>query len=209
MEKYMDKAPTLKEAKGILEEASCLNPGPWVEHSIYVGKCAALIAEHDCELDKDRAFVLGLLHDIGRRFGRTNMRHVIDGYNFLMEMGYPAAARICMTHSFPYQYIDAIFGKWDCTDEEHEFAAQYIHNIKYNDYDRLIQLCDALALPEGYCLLEKRMMDVALRHGVNEYTVQKWKKVFGIKKYFEGRIGGSIYSVLPGVVENTFGIDNL
>lgn len=206
MEKNLEKVPSLKEAKAILEESSCLNPGPWVEHSIYVGQCAALIAEHDPELDKNRADILGMLHDIGRRFGKTNMRHVIDGYSFLMERGYPDAARICMTHSFPYQYIDAIFGKWDCTDEEHEFAAKYIQNIKYTDYDRLIQLCDALALPEGCCLLEKRMMDVALRHGVNEYTVPKWKEIFNIQKYFECKIGASIYSVLPGVVENTFRI---
>ncbi|MDF2673226.1 MAG: putative superfamily hydrolase involved in metabolism [Clostridiales bacterium] len=206
MIKNLYGVPNLKEAKAILEESAHLNPGPWVEHSIYVGKCAALIAEHDSELDKDRAYVMGMLHDIGRRFGKTNMRHVIDGYNFLMERGYPAGSQICMTHSFPYQYIDAIFGKWDCTDEEHEFAAKYIHNLEYNDYDKLIQLCDALALPEGYCLLEKRMMDVALRHGVNEYTVPKWKETFKIQKYFEGKIGCSIYSVLPGVVENTFGI---
>jgi hypothetical protein len=204
MENNLEGVPSLKEAKAILEESACLNPGPWVEHSIYVGQCAALIAEHDCTLDKDRAYIMGVLHDIGRRFGKTNMRHVIDGYNFLMGRGYPVVAQICMTHSFPYKYIDAIFGKWDCTDEEHEFAANYIHNIEYNDYDRLIQLCDALALPEGYCLLEKRMMDVALRHGVNEYTVQKWKETFKIQKYFEDKIGRSIYSVLPGVVENTF-----
>lgn len=204
MKKVSEGAPSPREAKAILEEAACLNPGPWVEHSIYVGKCAALIAEHDSELDKNIAFVMGVLHDIGRRYGKTSMRHVIDGYNFLMEKGYPDAARISMTHSFPYQYIDGIFGKWDCTSDEYEFAKKYIQNIKYNDYDRLIQLCDALALPEGYCLLEKRMMDVALRHGVNEYTVPKWKEIFNIQKYFEKKLGASIYSVLPGVVENTF-----
>lgn len=205
MKQILDEVPSLEEARKILKESECLNPGPWVMHSIYVGKCAALIAEH-IELDKDSAYVLGMLHDIGRRFGKTNMRHVIDGYEFLTELGYPAAARISMTHSFPYKYVNAIFGKWDCTYDEHEFAANYINNIEYNDYDRLIQLCDALALPEGYCLLEKRMMDVALRHGVNEYTVEKWKATFNIQRYFEEKIGKSIYSVLPGVVENTFGI---
>lgn len=206
MVKELNGVPNLEEAKAILRESEGLNPGPWVMHSIHVGQCAALIAEYDPELDKDRAYILGMLHDIGRRFGKTNMRHVIDGYNFFMNLGYTDAAQICMTHSFPYQYIDAIFGKWDCSDEEHEFAANYIQNIEYTDYDRLIQLCDALALPEGCCLLEKRMMDVALRHGVNEYTVAKWKETFRIQKHFEGKIGRSIYSVLPGVVENTFGL---
>ena len=53
--------------------------------------------------------------------------------------------------------------------------------------------------------MEKRMLDVVMRHGVNQYTVEKWKATFEIQKYFEERIGKSIYSVLPNVVENTFG----
>jgi hypothetical protein len=36
-------------------------------------------------------------------------------------------------------------------------------------------------------------------------TVEKWRAFLGLQTYFEGAIGRSIYSVLPGVVENTFG----
>jgi hypothetical protein len=205
MGNFIAGVPSLEEAKLILEEGERLYPGPWIEHSLNVGRAAALIGERDMDLDRDTAMVLGMLHDIGRRYGKTNMRHVIDGYKYLMDKGYPLAAQICMTHSFPYQRIDAIFGKWDCSDEEYKAAADFIHNVKYSDYDRLIQLCDALALPEGYCLMEKRMVDVALRHGVNDYTVPKWKETFNIQRHFEMKIGGSIYSVLPGVMENTFG----
>ena len=32
--------PTILEAKLLLEEAGKLNPGPWVEHSIYAGRAA-------------------------------------------------------------------------------------------------------------------------------------------------------------------------
>jgi len=60
-------------------------------------------------------------------------------------------------------------------------------------------------IPTGCCLMEKRMLDVAMRHGVNEYTIEKWKATFEIKKYFEERIGRSIYSILPNVKETTFG----
>lgn len=56
--------PSIKEAKLILEEGGRLNPGPWVEHSINVGRAAELIAKDDLELDKDIALVLGMLHDI-------------------------------------------------------------------------------------------------------------------------------------------------
>lgn len=197
--------PSLEEAALILDEGYKLNPGPWREHSLYVGKAAELIANEDNELDGNTAFVLGMLHDIGRRYGVTSMRHSIDGYNFAIEKGYPLLARICITHSFPYKNIDAIFGKWDCCDEEYKFVKDYLDNIDLSAYDKLIQLCDALALPTGYCLMEKRLLDVAMRHGVNEYTIEKWEAIFEIQKYFEKRIGKSIYSILPGVVENTFG----
>lgn len=146
-----------------------------------------------------------MLHDIGRRAGVTDMRHILDGYYFASEKGYDMVAKICLTHSFNCPDIKICFGKWDCTEEEYNFVKNYIETVDYNDYDRLIQLCDALALPSGFCLLEKRMVDVALRHGIHEYIIDKWKVTFETKKYFEEKIGKSIYSLLPGVIENTFG----
>ena len=205
MEELILKVPSLEEAKIILEEGSKLNPGPWVDHSLNTGKAAQLIAREDKDLDENTALVLGMLHDIGRRYGVTSMRHSIDGYKFATEKGYDLWARICITHSFPVKNINAVFGKWDCSEAEYKFVKEYLDNIEISTYDKLIQMCDALALPTGYCLMEKRMLDVAMRHGVNEYTIEKWKATFEIQKYFEERIGKSIYSVLPNVVENTFG----
>jgi len=199
------EVPSLEESKIILEEGGKLNPGPWIDHSLHAGQAAQLIAREDRELDENTALVLGMLHDIGRRYGVTSMRHSIDGYKFATEKGYDLLARICITHSFTYKNIHSVFGKWDCSEEELNFIKKYLNSIEFSAYDKLIQLCDAIALPTGCCLMEKRMLDVALRHGVNEYTVEKWKATFDIKEYFEERIGKSIYSVLPNVVENTFG----
>jgi len=197
--------PTLQEAKILLEEAGKVNPGPWIEHSIYVGKAAQLIAQNCQDIDSDTALILGMLHDIGRRVGLTGMRHIIDGYNYLKEKGFHEAAKICITHSFDCKDIKSAFGKWDCTEEEYNFVKQYLENTEYDDYDRLIQLCDALAFIDGYYLIEKRMVEATLRHGINEYTTLKWKATFEIKEYFERKMGKSVYSILPGVVENTFG----
>jgi Predicted HD superfamily hydrolase involved in NAD metabolism len=196
--------PALAEARLMLQESEQLNPGPWVQHSLYAAQAAKLIAENCPGLNPEKAYILGLLHDIGRRAGVTNMRHSIDGYTYLREKGYDAAGKICLTHSFPLKNIKEAFGSWDCTDEEYSMAEDFLKKVEYDDYDKLIQLCDALALPGGYTLMEKRMIDVALRHGVHEYTVPKWKATFEIKNYFESLMGKSIYSVLPGVIENTF-----
>lgn len=202
----MNYVPSVEEAKLILEESGKLNPGPWIKHSLYVGKAAEQIAQNCSALNPETAYVLGLLHDVGRRFGVTSMRHSIDGYNFLSQKGYHLSAKICITHSFPYKNVKAVFGEWDCSDEELKFIEYFLNNTEFDDYDMLIQLCDALALPTGFCLIEKRMIDVALRHGLNEYIVPKWRQTFQIQKYFEELMGKSLYSALPGVVENTFNL---
>lgn len=199
--------PTIDETKKIIKEAEQLNPGPWINHSLFTAKAAKFISELHTELDPEKSFVLGYLHDIGRREGITSMRHSIDGYYYLKKMGYSEAAKICLTHSFPYKNVDAVFGKWDCSKEEYNKVKEFLNEVNYTIYDKLIQLCDALALPSGFCLLEKRMVDVVLRHGVNKFIVPKWKETFKIKKEIEKKIGKSIYSVLPGVRNNTFEID--
>ena len=102
------------------------------------------------------------------------------------------------------QDISTAIGVFDMPSQDKEFMDQFIQNARYDDYDRLVQLCDALALPTGFCLLEKRFVDVALRYGTNASTVPRWKAVLDIKTHFEEIMGCSIYDCLPGVVENSF-----
>jgi len=203
------KIPSLSEANSMLLEAKKSNPGPWVGHSLSAANAARAIADRCPALHSETAFILGLLHDIGRRAGGGDMHHVLDGFQFLSQLGYEDAARICITHSFPIKNIHAIEGKWkDCTAMELESIQDYLNKIEFNDYDRLIQLCDAIALPDGICLMEKRFVDVAFRHGLNEYTLMRWKAYMQIQNDFEAVLGESIYDLLPGVVDNTFRIKN-
>ena len=133
------------------------------------------------------------------------MRHVLDGYRELMRLGYDDAARIALTHSFAIQDVHAHAGIWDCSEDELAFVTSELMALSYTEYDRLIQLCDAMALPEGICLLEKRLVDVALRHGLNAYSLLRWQAIMALKAHFEAIAGGSLYRILPGVVETTFG----
>jgi hypothetical protein len=198
------RLPKLEEANMLLEEAGKLNPGPWINHSKYVAESARLIALETKELNPKTAYILGLLHDIGRREGVTDMHHIISGYNFLKEKEFNDVARVCMTHPFFVKKIECYSGKWDCSESEIEFIKDYLRNIEFDDYDKLIQFCDTIALPTGFCLIEKRMVDVVIRYGFNDLTIDKWKITMKIKQYFEDKIGKSIYSILPGVIENTF-----
>lgn len=199
-----NKYPSREVAEKELQLAEQLNPGPWVGHSINTGLAAQYIAERCDNLDSEKAYILGALHDIGRRVGIVSQRHILEGYQYCMNKDWEEAARICMTHSFMVPNIEADVGVWDVSESDYAFMKQYIETITYNDYDKLVQLCDSLALANGFCLLEKRFVDVHRRYGVNEYTISRWNAVFEIKEEFEKRMGCSIYEVLPNVKETTF-----
>ncbi len=79
-----------------------------------------------------------------------------------------------------------------------------INVANYTEYDRLVQLCDSLAMVEGICLMEKRLMDVAMRYGIKPYSQEYWKKMFEIRDEFSNKIGYSIYNLFPEVAEMTF-----
>lgn len=193
-----------KTAEAALREAEKLNPGSWAEHSRYVAQACRNIALRCEEISADMAYTLGLLHDIGRYAGVTSERHLIDGYRYCMERDWKKAAQICITHAFMIQNIQTSIGEFDVSKEDYQFMEKFIKNAVYDDYDRLVQLCDALSLPNGFCLLEKRFVDVTIRYGIHPFTVERWKKIFEIKAYFEEKTDCSIYELLPRVVENSF-----
>ena len=49
-------------------------------------------------------------------------------------------------------------------DRDYLFMKEFVANAVYDDYDRLVQLWDAWAMPSGFCLLEKRFVDVTMRY---------------------------------------------
>lgn len=190
--------PNIKIAISELEIAGQMNVGPWTNHSYNVANAAKIIAEH-CRMNIEKAFVCGLLHDIGRRTGISAVRHIIDGYDYAMSQGWDEIARICLTHSFPVKDIDADIGKKDITPEQYYFIKKYLNNLEYDEYDKLIILCDALADANGFCILEKRFVDTTKRYGIYPFTVERWNKTYEYKEHFENIIGNSIYTLLPDI----------
>ncbi len=192
-----------KEAEEILVWAQSSNPGRWIGHSKYTGLACRLIAEHCPDMDPEKAYTAGLLHDIGRYVGVVRGRHQIEGYRICMERGWDANARICLTHSQVLKDLTKSLDYWDISEEDFEFFNHYIQDIEFDDYDLLVQLGDCLALPSGFCIIEKRMIDVARRYGVNNDSVARWNKIFELKDYFNRKTGLNIYRFLPNIEENT------
>ncbi|GAA5532303.1 HD domain-containing protein [Deinococcus aluminii] len=193
--------PDPATAERLLREAEALNPGGWVAHSRNVARAARLIAERHPALDPVRAHTLGLLHDLGRRTGPNRDRHILDGHDLLLSLGYPDAARIALTHSFVIPDLATLQGEWDGTPAEWARLGELLAAARMTDEDRLLQLCDTLALADGFCTVQERIVDVALRYSVNERTPEKWRAKLALKAAFDRECGVNIYRLLPGLCE--------
>ena len=117
----------------------------------------------------------------------------------MTDLGYHDSARICLTHSFSIRDLNSFasieLGN-DCTKEEVKFIEDYLSSVQYNDYDRLIQLCDYLSFHDGPAHIEKRFVDIALRNGFTGYTLDKWRALLSIKDDFDKLCGCDIYSLI-------------
>ena len=181
--------PDRAEAEVLVREAEAIHPGSWGDHSRVVARCAEAIAAA-CGMDADKAYSLGLLHDIGRRFGHGHMAHVYDGYTYMKSLGYDDAARICLTHSFNTQVFEDYIGNVDISEEKQAVLREALAACAFDDYDRLIQLCDSIGTAEGPASLDERMGDVKRRYG--RYPQDKWDKNFALKRYFEEKAGRTL-----------------
>lgn len=185
--------PTKAQAEALLLDGERRNPGPWVRHSRTAAHCAEKIAQNCLGMDGDKAYVLGLLHDIGRRFGVTGLHHVYDGWKYLLSLGYDEAARICLTHTFTTKNLSNYVGKFDLTPQQQAELEAALRETVYDDYDRLIQLCDAISGPDGVMDIQERMGDVKRRYGA--FDSEKWEANLALKRCFEDKMGKDIYTV--------------
>ena len=186
--------PTRNTAEKLLQEAEKCNPGPWGNHSRTTAHCAEKIAQACGDMDTNKAYILGLLHDIGRKFGVRHLGHVSDGYTYMMTSGYDEVAKICLTHSFNNHTLSEYIGEIDTSPEETSLIESKLQSVHFDEYDRLIQLCDALAGSNGVLDIELRMADVKQRYGF--YPKAKWDRNIKLKNHFENKTGQNIYALV-------------
>lgn len=185
--------PTREEAIALVRDGLACNPRPWGRHCLTAAHCAEKIASACGDMDSEKAYILGLLHDIGRKFGTRHLGHVSDGYTYMKSLGYDEAAKICLTHSFNNHTVDEYIGKFDVSQEELTLIKTKLVETVYDEYDLLIQLCDSLAGADGVLDIEERMNDVKRRYG--SYPQDKWDSNIELMHYFEKRMNQNIYLV--------------
>lgn len=192
------------DAQGILSELAEGKKIGGKPYSFGHVENVALLAENIadvCSLDSEKAYVFGLLHDIGRFFVvdekkelivKDKYRHPIEGYLYLNKIGCEEEARICITHAFLYRknsYSNLY------TKKENEIISQVLSQ-EYDMYDLLIQLADEMSVMKGWCTLETRLAREAMWDG---YDSEAWKKFMHLhktKKLFDELAGKDIYSLI-------------
>ena len=198
--------PTLTEAEKIWlsgieyheEKYGYPKKEEYIAHSRGVAWSAKCIAENTKKLNPNKAFILGLLHDYGKKEdeGKSGKFHGQVGYDELLAMGYNESARICLTHSFPKR----LFNNEDYSSFKPEWiiwAHKKLENIEYDDYDRLIQLCDMFFEGMEKVGYEDRLNHIEVRYHLTHeqtLTAREFSKIN--KKYFDDMCQKDIYKIL-------------
>ena len=200
--------PSLQKAKQLWQEGIDFRlnqPYAWPTHKEYifhttgVAESAQKIAKKTPYLNPEKAYIIGLLHDYGKKYDEklTGKFHGQTGYEELLKLGYDECARIRLTHSFPNKnfnnkYYASYRPEWL------SWAHQKLDEIEeYNDYDRLIQLCDMFFEGMSKVGFEERFAGIRKRYGLSkEQTAEQEEYAKKNKKYFDTLCGMDVYKIL-------------
>lgn len=167
-------------------------------HVFGVAEVSQLIAQKTTNLNPERAYVFGLLHDAGRIQEQFEHRfHGLLGYEILKDQD-AEAARASMLHMFshnkipPFEKVSNMFFE---NKEDYTAVKLFAETHPINDYDRLIQLADGLVNSQGIVTLEQRAVEFAKRHHV-PILVEVINEKKELKRYFDEKIGENIYNLL-------------
>ena len=157
------------------------NTSAWISHSYYVGECCAVLATM-LGVDVDKARAYGYLHDVGRKFDHK-LKHVILGFEYLINIGWYNEAFGCLSHSFlkggrcsnneiaiPGYSVDKNGNVvWDAN-VEYDDITDVLNNYEYNVYDAIINIADLMATDTGIVSPYERIMEIASRRNPHPDT---------------------------------------
>jgi uncharacterized protein len=131
----------------------------WTRHCMAVSKLATSFAELLSErYDVDVEFVqaAALLHDIGRCRDHHPIRHGVEGYGLMVELGYEREAHVCASHTlFGLKSDEAVsFGL-----PEQDFMPRDIEESIIPFADSLLEFDRPTTVEKRYASLRQRYKD--------------------------------------------------
>lgn len=172
----------------------------------------AVIAEKIAEklrgdVDPEKAFVLGLLHDCGKLYEDYHKRfHGVIGYDMFKDVDI-SVAKIALDHSFFFNKVDGWSKEWQeryfNNETDYKLTLDVVNNKEYDIYTPLIQLCDCLANCSGFVTLEERREEFLKRHP-GDYNGINLDNLYELKALFDKKLGYSVYDLYPECTQEYF-----
>lgn len=167
-------------------------------HTMNIAAFCRLLASKIPGLNIEKAYICGLLHDYGKKYDERKIKrfHGLLGYLEMMDMGYPDIARICISHTFPVRNFDfSYYPSYPQTDLE--FARSILDQIRYDDYDRLVQYCDLFLEALKIMKPADRIKNICKRYNLtNQENRYLNENAAFLKKYFDEKCAQDTFSLL-------------
>lgn len=173
-----------------------LPKGISAKHYQNVAYVASKIAEQT-EMDIEKAYVLGLLHDYGEYIEDTisGTFHGTAGYDEMLKLGFDEVAKVCLSHSF----FDSSFSPEDFPAyeaKEIERASAILKEKEFDEYDKLIHLADLMSPCGEIDTIENRILKLSEKYHIpSEKTQQMLKQGLELKNLFDNKCKKDIYTL--------------
>ena len=205
---------TKEKAVSILDSGHRQNPGLWKKHSLVAAKIASTIARQIEGIDPEQVEIYAMLHDIGRKDSPRGLRHSIDGYLYLRDLGAAECARYCITHSFPGKKFIEHYDFMIAQDDKN-FFLKYLEDCDFTLTDKIIQISDLMATPYGPTIMEVRFLEACMRNGTNILAFEYWKECQKVKNEIDSVLKYSVYQLFDDLlvewpsaeIQDSFGLN--
>ncbi len=194
--------PTKSQALQMLEDAK-LNPdfSGVARHCLCVGNTAGKIAkalnQAGQNLDTERVYCLGYLHDYGKTQD-FSVTHTTSGYYLLKNLGFDDDfCTICLIH----HHINNDPNCVTCTLPDPKTEKFLIDTVAHHHFtleEKLIGFCDSICLYYP-TTIEKRLVDCLSRHGTCSGTQSRIQALFELKSEIDTLLGYDLYELFPTV----------
>ena len=170
------------------------NGAPWTQHCLAVADSATIISaalKKKVDLDSNFLRSAALLHDIGRYVTHDPIRHGVEGYKLLTNLGHHQEAFVCASH--------ILYGL------NRREAVQY--GLPEEDFiptsfeERLIPLIDFLIEFDQPTTLNKRFSSLRKRNSDNDYFLTKLAEAELKATSFQQEINEKIGILLEDIIK--------
>lgn len=189
----------LEQLKILQTQIGKLNRWHLYHNHVYgVAEIAKRIAQKTPNLDPEKAFVLGLLHDVGKIHQQIEGRfHGVVGFEMMMKQGAEDVALSSLLHTFPFNRLpeyDKVSNTFLGHIEDYEKTLDFAQHKKLDDYDLLVQMADSVVDLRGFVTLEQRAEEAERAHNIKISDEEKQAR-HELKEYWDKKIHDDIYNL--------------